>query len=240
MLKAQPGSGAPASAAPSSQAERLAAARQALAAVESRVGTTREAGDRPRLPLAEVVRPLLPDGLARGMVVSVDGSTSLMLALAARASQEGSWTAVLGMPAVGVVAAARRGMDLARLVLVPHPGTHMVEAAGAAVDGMDITLVGPRAALSDADRRRLASRARERGSVIVAAGPWQGAHASLRVERSAWRGLGAGDGRLRERDLTVAVAGRRMGAVRRVRLVLDTDAAGWRAGAAARVTEEVA
>ncbi|WP_084129798.1 hypothetical protein [Demequina sp. NBRC 110055] len=222
-----------------SRAERLAAARAALSSVEARVGTTRQAGERPRLPLDDLLSGLLPEGLTRGSVISVDGSTSLMLALAATASREGSWTAVLGMPAVGVVAAARRGLDLARLVLVPHPGTQIVEAAGAAVDGMDITLVGARTALSEADRRRLASRARERGSVILAAGPWAGAHTTMTVERSAWRGLGAGEGRLRERDLSVAVAGRRSGAVRRMRLTLDADLTGMRA-AATRVTEEVA
>ncbi len=222
-----------------SRAERLAAARAALSAVETRVGASRQAGDRARLPLDDLLSELLPDGLARGSVISVEGSTSLMLALAATASHQGSWTAILGMPAVGVVAAARRGFDLGRLVLVPHPGTQVVEAAGAAVDGMDVTLVGPRVALSEADRRRLASRARERGSVILAAGPWTGAHTTMTVERSAWRGLGAGEGRLRERDLSVAVAGRRSGAVRRVRLTLDADLTGMRT-AAARVAEEVA
>lgn len=223
-----------------SRAERLAAARLALAAVETRVGTTREAGDSPRLPLTETLEPLLPEGLQRGTVASVEGSTSLMLALAAGASREGSWTAIVGMPAVGIVAAARRGIDLARLVLVPHPGSQAVEAAGACVDGMDVTLLGPRLALSDQDRRRLAARARERGSVILASGPWTGAHLTLAVERSAWRGLGAGEGRLRERDLTVAVAGRRSGAMRRVRVTLDADTTGMRMATGSRVAEEVA
>ncbi|MFV0287057.1 MAG: hypothetical protein ACK5IM_11865 [Demequina sp.] len=191
------------------------------------------------MPLAQVLSPLIPAGLARGSVVSVEGSTSLMVALAARASHEGSWSAIVGMPAVGVVAAARRGLDLSKLVLVPHPGTQVVEVAGACVDGMDVTLLGARLALSDADRRRLMSRARERGSVIIASGPWSGAHLRLVVEHSAWRGLGAGEGRLRERDLTVAVTSRREGATRRVRIVLDADTSGLRHGAA-RVAEEVA
>ncbi|MFV0632689.1 MAG: hypothetical protein ACK5NO_01190 [Demequina sp.] len=203
--------------------ERLSRARAALAGVEARIGTTREAWDRPMLPLASELEPLLPEGLCRGQVVEVSGATSLMLALAAGASREGSWTVAIGMPAVGVVAAARRGVDLSRFALIPHPGAQAAEAVGACVDGMDVVLLGPALALSDADRRRLSSRARERGSVIITAGAWVGAQVRLDVEKAAWTGLGVGDGRLRERELTVAVTGRSRAVATRVRVVLDAD-----------------
>lgn len=202
---------------------RLAAARAALKAAEVRMGADREAWGAPTLPLAASLEALLPHGLRRGQVISVEGSTSLLLALAGEASREGSWAAIVGMPQVGVLAAARRGIDLARLALIPHPGTHAPAVLGTCVDGMDVVMVGQGLALSDADRRRLAARARERGSVIVAAGPWPAAHVSLTVERSRWSGLGAGEGRLREREVTVAVAGRSVGAVRRVLIALDVD-----------------
>ncbi|WP_084040131.1 hypothetical protein [Demequina sp. NBRC 110053] len=225
-----------------SQAERLSRARAALAGVQARIGVDAHAGERPVLPLDQHLASLLPEGLRRGQVVAVTGATSLMLALAAQASREGSWTAAIGMPTVGVVAAARRGIDLSRLALIPHPGAQAAEAAGACVDGMDVVLLGERLALSEADRRRLASRARERGGVIIAAGEWTGAHVRLDVERSVWSGLGAGDGRLRERELTVAVSGRRQGGSRRVRVLLDVDPGlRWsRPGARVDVDEEVA
>lgn len=200
---------------------RLARARAALTAVESRVGSGREGWDSPTLPLATSLSEVLPGGLRRGQVVSVEGSTSLMLALAARASAEGSWTVAIGMPSLGIVAAARRGIELHRLALVPHPGVNVAAVAGACVDGMDVVLCGPGLALSDADRRRLVARARERGSVIVAAGSWAGAHARLVVEASRWEGLGAGDGRLRSRTLTVAIRAREGSPVSRVVLTLD-------------------
>lgn len=203
---------------------RLARARAALAGVQSRVGTSRDRWEAPTLPLAPVLDRLLPQGLPRGRVVAVHGSTSVMLALAAAASAAGSWTAAVGMPSLGAVAAARRGLDLSRLALVPHPGAQAAAAAGACVDGMDVVLLGPRLALSDADRRRLASRARERGAVIVADGPWTGAHAVLIAVGSRWHGLGAGDGRLRGRDLTVRVEGRHAGAARLVTVRLDAEA----------------
>lgn len=203
---------------------RLAVARAALAGVQRRVGTTRDRWEAPTLPLGAGLEELLPQGLRRGRVVAVEGSTSLMLALAAAASAAGSWTAAVGMPALGAVAAARRGLDLARVALVPYPGAHAAAALGACVDGMDVVLVGPRLALSDSDRRRLAARARERGVVILAQGQWAGAHSVLTVTRSLWQGPGAGDGRLRSRDLTVRVAGRHAAGARTVTLMLDQDA----------------
>jgi hypothetical protein len=210
------------------QEARVAAARAALATVQTRVGTSRsvtgtECWEAPVLPLATGLNELLPTGLRRGQAVAVEGSTSLVLALVAEASREGSWAAMIGMPQVGVVAATRRGIELARLALIPHPGSQAAAVAGACIDGMDVVVFGPRLALSDSDRRRLAARARERGGVIISAGPWAGAHMRLVVESSSWRGLGAGDGRLREREMTVAVSSRAGGRVRRVPLTLDAD-----------------
>src|SRR6478736_530314 len=208
--------------------ERLERARAALAAVQTRIGTTRsvtgtECWDTPALPLAPLLSDVLPGGLRRGQVVAVQGSTSLVLALVAEASREGSWAAMIGMPQVGVVAAARRGIELARLALVPHPGAQAPAVVGACVDGMDVVVLGPRLALADSDRRRLLARARERGAVLISAGPWDGAHITLSVEGSRWSGLGAGDGRLRERQLSVAVGSRASGQSRRVLLTLDSE-----------------
>jgi len=223
-------------------AERLAHVRAVLAGAEGRLGIVRDlalvgpddgggagvpatfpAGRT--LPLGEEVASLLPGGaLRRGTVVSVEGSTSLVLALLARASREGSWAAIVGLPHVGVVAASRRGIDLARLALIPHPGAEAATIAAACVDGMDIVVLGPRLALSDADRRRLAARARERGAVIVSIGPDPATHTALRVLRSEWSGLGAGEGRLKERTVIVARSGRHLGAPEEIAVVLDGDA----------------
>ena len=204
--------------------QRLERARLALAAVQTRVGTSRDRWDSPALPLASSLAELLPLGLKRGQVIAVQGSTSLVLALVAEASREGSWAAVIGLPQVGVVAAARRGIELERLALIPHPGAQAPAVAGACVDGMDVVVLGPRLAMSDADRRRLAARARERGGVIISAGSWTGAHVSIAVESARWSGLGAGDGRLRAREVVVTVASRAGGPARRVALTLDAEA----------------
>ncbi len=218
------------------QGTRLAAARAALGAVESRMGADRKATEGPALALDEGLAPMLPHGLRRGQVVAVEGSTSLMLALVSQASRQGAWTAIVGMPNVGVLAAARRGIDLHRVALIPHPGAQAPATLGACLDGMDIVMVGQGVALSDADRRRLAARARERGCVMVVAGPWPGAHVALTVERTRWRGLGSGEGRLRERDVTVAISGRSAGSTRRVVVTLDVDDQQVRSGDVVRRT----
>ncbi len=54
------------------------------------------------------------------------------------------------------------------------------------------------------------------------------------MERVRWGGLGAGEGRLRERDVTVAIAGRSAGSTRRVVVTLDVDDQQVRSGDVAR------
>lgn len=205
--------------------ERLAHAREALQGVEVRMGAPREA-PAAAVACAPAFRDLLPQGLRRGQVVSVQGSTSLMLALTDQALSDGAWVAIVGMPDVGVMAAARRGIDLTRVALIPQPGAQAGAIMGACIDGMDVVVVGERVALSHADRRRIGARARERGSIIVAAGVWPGAHVSFQVLSHEWRGVGAGDGRLREREIQVSVQGKAHSADRVVTVGLDSPSVG--------------
>lgn len=138
----------------------------------------------------------------------VAGSTSLVLALVARATQEGSWVAVVGLPGVGVLAAQQAGVELDRLALVPCPGPDAPTVLAALLDGVDLVIVGAGAALVDSDRRRLMARTRERGAVLLSTAPWPGAHLVLTAEPAGWTGLGAGHGHLCSHRLTVTRGGR--------------------------------
>ncbi len=161
------------------------------------------------LPVRDELAGLLPSGgLRRGAAVAVIGSTSLLLALVSAASQAGAWTAVIGFPAVGILAAADAGMDLDRVAFVPRPGPDAVTAMGALLDGVDIVLAGPDAAISDADRRRLVARARERDAVIVSAGAWPGAQVTLTARTGSWAGTDGGAGWLRRRTMLIERTGR--------------------------------
>lgn len=176
-----------------------------------------------QLPVLPALEPLLPGaGLRRGSVVAVAGSTSLLFALLAAASQAGSWCAVVGLPDLGLVAAAGVGVALERLALVPDPGSQWPVVAGALLDAVDIVVVHPPARLRPADARRLRSKARERGSVLVAAGGWpEGADVRLAATARSWSGLAAGSGSLQSCELQVVVSGRGAAArERRSQLVL--------------------
>lgn len=161
------------------------------------------------LPVAPGLAALLPGGvLERGRVHVVSGSTSLVVALLAEASRAGSWLAVVGLEQIGLLAAQQAGLDLSRVALVPTPGPDSPVVVAALLDGMDMVLVGPRAVLDHADRRRLTARARERGVALLSTEDWPGAHLRLTAVRSPWAGLGRGHGRLSSRTLTVHRTGR--------------------------------
>ena len=178
------------------------------------------------LPLVDALRPLVPGGaLVRGTTVGVDGgpgTTSLALALVAGPSRAGSWVAVVGLASLGVVAAVEAGIDPERLLLIdepPPPAWGQVVAA--LVGAVDVVVVAPVGRVRAADARRLAARARERGSVLVAVGgdavagpPAVGLDVDLRLVAvgGRWSGLGAGHGHLRARRLEVEVVGRRRAA----------------------------
>ncbi|MBO9556098.1 hypothetical protein [Cellulomonas sp.] len=164
--------------------------------------------ERPAMPVPPPLLPLLPDGLRRGATTAVLGSTSLVLTVLAHACAGGSWAAVVGQPTVGLLAAAQAGVALDRLAVVPRPGADAPTVVAALVDGMDVVVVGPEAALTDADRRRLSARARDRGAVLLSTVEWPGASTVLTVEAGRWTGAGAGDGRLRTHELRVTRSGR--------------------------------
>ena len=172
-----------------------------------------------RLPVLAPLEPLLPHGaLRRGATVTVHGSTALALALLAAASHEGSWCAVVGMPTLGLVAAAELGVALERLALVPEPGGQWATVAAALLDAVDVVMVAPPGRVRPSDARRLAAKARDRGAVLVPVTAWpEAADIRLGVASSTWEGLGEGHGRLRARGMEVVGQGR--GAAARERRV---------------------
>ncbi|AEG44174.1 hypothetical protein [Isoptericola variabilis] len=192
--------------------EHEAGARHAHALAALREAEQRTAGlpaDGRAWPVHPALSRLLPGGVLRGGgTLAVRGSTSLLLALLAAPSQEGAWVAFVGAPAVGMLAAADVGVVLERTALVPRPGPDAPAVVAALLDGMDVVVTGPRAALTDADRRRLAARARERGALLASTTAWPGAHVTLDARGGSWAGVDAGAGWLRRRTLSVLRTGR--------------------------------
>lgn len=189
--------------------------------------------DEGLLPVLPAFRGLLPaGGLRRGSVVASGDWGLLCLALAAGATADGAWCAVVGAPSFGVRAAADVGLDPGRLLLVPDPGQGWPQVVASLLDGFDIVLLSLRgrssaglaglagrssSGLAPPDqpsaglRRKLEAAARRYGSVLVVAGDWPGAQARLAVTDAQWAGIGAGHGRLRARRARVVASGRGAG-----------------------------
>ena len=198
-------------------AGRMINGAAALAELVRAAGETAEPGVHRVLPVAPELSGLLPGrGLRRGSTVSVatgrsqpaGGGTSLLLALLSEASRTGSWCAVVGVPALGAIAAAESGIALDRLALVPNPGPEWPTVVAALIDGVDVVVAAVPGGVSPSIASRLVARARQRGCVLVPFGPWDGADVTLQVTEGRWEGLGPGRGRLRRREVTVLARGR--------------------------------
>ncbi|WP_448810037.1 hypothetical protein [Agromyces bauzanensis] len=165
--------------------------------------------DSKAVPTHPALAQVLPGGTLReGTVVQVEGSMTLLMALLAGPSASGRWAAVAGMPEFGVEAAARFGIALDRLVLVPDPGRQWLTVVAALADVIPVVAVRPAGRVSPAESSRLQARLRQRGTTLLVAGEWPGSDARIGVETSEWQGLEQGHGHLAEREVVVSVAGR--------------------------------
>ncbi len=192
------------------------------------IGPVSFARDR-LLPVVPALEPLLPDaGLTRGCTIGCQGTTAVSVALAvvAGASATGSWLAVVGLPALGLRAAAELGIALERLVMVADTGNTGENAwanmAAALVDGFDLVVIRTHANVHAGTARRLQARVQSRGAVLVVVGDPGRFTCDLVVTAQAgtWEGLGDGSGRLARRRLAVSVSGRRLARQRRAELWL--------------------
>ena len=183
------------------------------------------------LPVVEAMVPLFPDGgLPRGSVIACRGPAALSLALQVLAgpSQAGSWVGVVGLPDLGLQAVAEAGMAVERTLLVAQPmPEEWASVVATLADSVDTVLVGP-SRVRAAEGRRLQARLRDRGGVIVAAGPQTGLEPELTLTAldAVWEGVGDGHGYLCRRRVDIELTGRRAAArVRRTSLWLP-DAEG--------------
>ena len=184
-----------------------------LSATADRIAPVMLAQQR-RLVVAPAVSRVLPDGLQRGSTIGVRGpaAASLAFAVAAGPAIAGSWVATIGCDELGLVGAEQAGMPLQRMVMVAQPSrSSWAVAAAALVDAFDVVMVASSYSIRSRDARRLLSRARERGGVIIDTTQcWPEAHdVVLEVASQQWVGLGEGHGVLEARKVSIEVSGRR-------------------------------
>src|SRR5580698_3844348 len=98
--------------------------------------------DEAVLPVLPALQGLLPGGaLRRGSVVAAGPWSLLCLALAAGASAAGAWCAVVGLPQLGVAAAAGAGLDPDRMLMIADPGTGWPQVVASLLDGCELVLL---------------------------------------------------------------------------------------------------
>lgn len=180
------------------------------------------------LPVHPVLAPLFgvapgEPGLVRGHTVVCSGSAAMSCALAVMAAptRAGSWAGVVGLPSVGVAAAAELGVELSRTIFVADTSTSsktssdMAAILSALIDGVEVLVLSRRvvAAVSDGVMRKLHTRMQSRGSVLVLVGDPGSISADVRVNASTvmWEGVGAGNGHLQRRRVNIELDARRRG-----------------------------
>lgn len=191
-----------------SRAERMEHLRVRLAGVGPRQA---EQAAQATLAVPEPVAHLLPHrGIVRGTVVSVSGAASLLVGMLAAATGTGHHAAVIGVPRLGLLAAAEMGAELSRIAVIPDPGPDAVEVAAVLLDGMDMVVLGlGGASVSPSRARAVIARARTKGSVLVVTdGRWESAELRLDARVDGYGGIGEGHGRVRSVHLEVSVQGR--------------------------------
>jgi hypothetical protein len=193
------------------RAEAAQAGEASQGAELSLVHRSRETAlsDEGVLPVLPALQGLLPGGaLRRGAVVAAGPWSLLCLALAAGASAAGAWCAMVGLPQLGVAAAADAGLDPDRMLLIADPGAGWPQVVASLLDGCELVLLRPPNRPPAQVRRRIEATVRRFGGVLVVAGEWDGAQARLSIAQQEWTGIGTGDGRLRARRVQVVADGR--------------------------------
>lgn len=184
-----------------------------LAALREQVNQLQ--GGIPKVPLP--VHPALSGVVPfhTGGTYQVDNA-SLALSLLAGSTSKGNWVGVVGVNDLGVEAAADLGVDLSRVVLVPEPGEHWLEATAALVDVAQVVLLRPPwtadSVPAPTTLSRLRARLRKRATALVCWGEWPGAEVRLSLRSTAWIGASDGHGRLQERSMVVECHRRSAGA----------------------------
>ena len=142
--------------------------------------------------LPQAASPAYPTALSAWQdsgVLTLRGSTTLLLAALALRQGATGWCGIIGGDELGWCAATEVGLDLNRVLTVPAPlldDASTLTVTSTLLDGVDTLLIGAAVAegLRTQHRRRLLSRARERGHLILTPARWEGARI-LRAEALA-------------------------------------------------------
>lgn len=180
------------------------------------------------LAVPELFHGLLPSGgFQRGWTVRVEGSASaraLAWALLGNATTSGRWVATVNVEGICLAAASELGVAIERVLVVSNVGAKAWSSTlGALIGAVDVIVFdAPEHRIPPSEYRKIASRCRERGTVLVELGTRSPRRpgrlgntgqlqydVSFSVQPTAWTGLEGGYGYLQTRCVEVSVSGRR-------------------------------
>lgn len=157
------------------------------------------------LPVPAALQRVLPV-LRTGAVHSIE-SRSLALQCLAAAVPTGAWSAIVGMPDVGVEAAADLGIAVDRLVLVPTPGGAWNDAVASLAEVMPVVLAAGPARITSGEAARIEARLRAADACLIVHGAWPSPTTRIRSLGVDWRGTDAGLGRIARGSMELEVTG---------------------------------
>jgi hypothetical protein len=211
--------------------EEVAHQRAGLRAIAGRAQPTSVLASQRARAVRGPFAALFPQGLRPGTSAAVRAARPSLesaamrnaITLAAGVVPADGWVAAVGVPSLGVLAAAEAGLALDHLVFFAAPTTVWGTVAIAAVDAFDVVVLSVPARPRAAEVRRLITRTRERGNTVIAIGPgvsaW-GGEARLLTSSVEWDGLGDGHGTLQSCRVSIELDGRGSVRPRQVDLVL--------------------
>lgn len=147
-------------------------------------------------------------GLHAGGVHTIFGSATIALGLLAAPSKQGSWCAAVGLPDLGLEAAANWGVQLNRLILVPKVGDHWLTVVADLVEATDVVLAATAPPLPGSVVARLTARLRSRQHTLLVFGDWPQPLSQIRATPVDWEGLAQGHGCLTGQRVRVEVTTR--------------------------------
>lgn len=184
---------------------RSASQRATIESLRERMrGMEAPAVEAPGRPAPAPLSRVLPS-LRVGAVHSVE-SRSLALLCLASAMPEGAWGAVVGVPDLGIEAAADAGVAVDRLVLVPNPGGAWGSAVAGLAEVMPVVLAAAPPGIAPGEAARLEARLRNADTCLIVLGAWPSPATRIRMVAADWQGTADGDGRIQQALLEVEVS----------------------------------
>ncbi|MBD8506477.1 hypothetical protein HT102_08270 [Hoyosella sp. G463] len=193
---------------PVARAHGVSPSARRLALLREQVPGMAEQGT---LPVPAPLREAIPGGgLAHGTACLFSGTPLVLMGVLAEVTRAGGHAALLGLPELGLVAAAEMGADLRRIALVPHPGQDPAQIISVLLEGMDLVVIGPGSqGVAPARARAINARLRGKKTVLAVLGTeWPGARTTIAGHVRRYAGVSRGRGRLRSHELLITVQGR--------------------------------